>query len=114
MNDFLKKMKKNLVPHCGLKNHASALHPKVCFRRKPAKYRFVNRLQRPFHRSLHNLFFKIADPQWTAFGTARFGNIAPALAWLTTGRCVARCCLRPRGVDAALVMSVPVAWPAPD
>ncbi len=36
MNDFLKKMKKNLVPHCGLKNHASALHPKVGFRRKPA------------------------------------------------------------------------------
>jgi hypothetical protein len=26
---------------------------------------------------------------------------------------VARCCLRPRGVDAALVISVPAAWPAP-
>jgi hypothetical protein len=27
---------------------------------------------------------------------------------------VARCCLRPRGVDAALVINVPAAWPAPD
>jgi hypothetical protein len=43
------------------------------------KYRFVNRLQRPLHRSLHNFILKIADPQWTALLAARFGNIAPAL-----------------------------------
>ena len=43
------------------------------------KYRFVNRLQRPFHRSLYNFIFKIADPQRTTFRTARFRNIAPAL-----------------------------------
>jgi hypothetical protein len=36
------------------------------------------------------------------------------LAWLTASRCMARCCLRPRRVGLALVISVPAAWPAPD
>ena len=36
-----------------------------------------------------------------------------SLAWLTANRCVARCCLRPRGVGVALVSNVPAAWPAP-
>ena len=41
------------------------------------------------------------------------GHLDRLLAWLPARRCVARCCLRPRGVDAALVISVPAAWPAP-
>jgi len=37
-----------------------------------------------------------------------------SLAWLTANRCVARCCLRPRGVDGTLVINASVTWPAPD
>jgi hypothetical protein len=36
-----------------------------------------------------------------------------SLAWLLACRCVARCCLRPRGVDSVLVSIALTAWPAP-
>ena len=36
-----------------------------------------------------------------------------SLAWLFACRCMARCCLRPRGAGFALVFCVLATWPAP-
>ena len=36
-----------------------------------------------------------------------------SLAWLLACRCMARCCLRPRGVGSVLIYTALTAWPAP-
>ena len=41
------------------------------------------------------------------------GHLARRFAWLLSCRCTTRCCLRPRGVNFALVDIALVVWPVP-